>query len=147
MSRAYLGLCCALAAACVAGLALHGCREGGRPAAPPGPRSIPELADLLRERGLRLHLAPTGRDADLSRNGFLTTSPRTFEELNRLQKTLDRAGLWRGVVYCEVNTPQNRSELLQRSGEYALTAGPFVFFGDPELLHDIEAALPPEGPR
>jgi hypothetical protein len=58
---------------------------------------------------------------------------------------------WAGVVYCErVRYPADRErvveyeyrdEVVQSWADCGLRAGPFLFFGDPELLARIRTAL------
>ena len=47
-------------------------------------------------------------------------------------------GGWPGIVYCEwENHGESREDALACWGECGLRAGPFVFFGDPEMLAHI----------
>jgi hypothetical protein len=49
---------------------------------------------------------------------------------------------WSGVVYCEWgHRNEAREDGLACWGECGLRAGPFLFFGDPEMLAEIRAAL------
>ena len=133
---------CWLAAACVAAVALvtHG----------PGRRQVPGanrmeswvVADMrarLRERLPHFH--QTADAADDSEAGFyLTATPCVWESLNLLPRVPERAARWRGVVHC-VRYGSEIRPAVEEWGGCALTAGPFLFFGDPALLAEVREAL------
>jgi hypothetical protein len=110
--------------------------------------SVPDLVRHLEARGLGLCAMPTWKGGTVIHNAFLTVPGKLFEELAGLPK--DRASLdrWAGVVYCEECPRIAARDLQCLWGDCSLRAGPFVFFGDRDLLGRIREALldsPPSG--
>ncbi|HTU88858.1 MAG TPA: hypothetical protein VMF69_02065 [Gemmataceae bacterium] len=108
---------------------------------------IPELAAYLNEAGLELNSQPVRKDGDLSQSVFFTSTKKDWYELNRLFKDPKRIHEWRGTVYCSREPPKAAAHLAQQWGNNGLLAGPFVFFGDAELLARIDAALKRPAPE
>jgi hypothetical protein len=103
---------------------------------------VPNLVGYLQGRGLPLHLSPTGPGANTRVNAYLTTTAKPGAELYWLLKDRKAMQRWAGVVYCErLGRPEDREESVESWAECGLRAGPFVFFGDPELLARIRTAL------
>lgn len=73
---------------------------------------------------------------------YLTTTDVGFDYLNALTRSRESIDDWRGVVECEiVRNPTSRAERgIGAEGCY-IVVGNFTFFGDPELLARIAAAL------
>jgi hypothetical protein len=115
-----------------------------RPAPRPAPGGIPELVHLLEQNGPRLYRVSSMARHEMPKNVYLTTSPRTFDEVNALYKSPEAQDAWRGVVYCEVTSAAVQQDMLDQWGPLGMAAGPYVFFGDPELLRAIRATLPAE---
>jgi hypothetical protein len=121
-----------------------------RPPSPVGWEAMREwsLADLTRHmasKGLRLRPVPTAWRGRIGQNAFLAARERAWEELNRLPKDPAEIGRWSGVVYCErVTGAGTLDEEKESWGGRVLEIGPFAFFGDPDLLARIRAALPDE---
>jgi hypothetical protein len=102
---------------------------------------IPELADHLNRAGLKVQLRSPRQDGAILLNGFLTTTHKDWEELNRLgiDPGPSRIGEWRGIVYCE---RAGRGKLGPPHWEdHSLLAGSFLFYGDIELLERIRTIL------
>jgi hypothetical protein len=131
-----------LAAAAVAASALVTRCPSRRPAPAPDLLESWGVADMRARLGERLpHLVQTADAADGSFEAgfYLTAAPASWEALNHLPRTPERAGRWRGVAHCRrygVERP-----VADGWGEHGLAAGPFLFFGDPELLAQIRVAL------
>jgi hypothetical protein len=104
---------------------------------------IPRLVDHLRARGVPLHMVSTIATAESRSNMFLTTRGQGFDDCNTLPRSPEAAGKWRGVVYCEIN--QHYSDERPEGGaeDWYLRRGHFCFFGDPDVVARIEAALRP----
>jgi hypothetical protein len=67
---------------------------------------------------------------------------RALPQPDRLLKLPEHVAVWKGVVYCERNVDDlNRESRLRLWGGRCLCAGPFLFFGDPELLEEIRSAI------
>ena len=100
---------------------------------------IPRLANYLNTRGLALRLVSTRKDGAIGQMAFLTTTNRGWDELNGLAKSADWIDRWRGTLFCEWN--MSGEDLLRQLGDHGMMVGPFLFFGDPELLERVRAAL------
>jgi hypothetical protein len=122
-------------------------RSRGHRAAPRTPPElqdwdINDLAEHLRGAGLPLREVATAEDGDARNSAYLTTTASTWDELARLARVPERRAGWEGTVYCERNTRESDRKLCRHLwGECYLCAGPFLFFGDPELLGRIRAVL------
>jgi hypothetical protein len=126
---------------------------GRPPAGPPtsaGPLDewdIPRLLDYLNGQGLGLRLVSTRQDGVIGPGAFLTVTGRGWADCNRLAKDPRRLGAWRGTLYCERGPGgEAQADLARQWGEGGLAAGPFLFFGDPQLLARVRAALGPLTP-
>lgn len=107
---------------------------------------IPRLAAYLNDKGLSLRMVATLKEGTLrdirySNKAFLTTTDKQWDDLTRLAKTPAWIGRWRGSLYCERNPAGD--DLARKWGDCYLEVGPFVFFGDPELLSHVRDALAP----
>jgi hypothetical protein len=150
-TRLHLFTFSVLALPALAALVAGACGRA-RDRAPPPPLEgwdVPRLLAHLRASGLDLRAVPTDRDGQAARDrAFLTTADRPWEELNALLATPEQVGRWRGTVFCErLHQPGSRDEALRHWGGCGLRAGPFVLFGDPDLLDRVRAALAPEAVR
>jgi hypothetical protein len=107
------------------------------------PRTLVELADLLRQSDPPLYLVPMA-DHNLEVGFYLCERPRPREQLQWLQRAAEHGDRWRGVVFCERahHLGEIEENEWQRWGEHAMRIGPFVLFGDPALLGRIRQALP-----
>ena len=105
--------------------------------------NIPELADHLNRAGLQVRLQSTSKDDVIGWTAFLTTTAKDWDDLNRLQKVPSRLREWRGTVYCEHVGGDDRAYLVRLWGDHCLVSGPFIFYGDAELLQRIGAILAP----
>ena len=104
---------------------------------------IPELADHLNRAGLQVRLQSTRKDGVIGSTAYLTTTAKDWDDLNRLQKVPSRLREWRGTVYCEHVGGDDRAYLVRLWGDHCLVSGPFIFYGDAELLQRIGAILAP----
>jgi hypothetical protein len=124
--------------------------RGTDPAPPPPPLDdwdIPQLAEHLNRAGLPVRLLSTQKNGRIGYTAFLTMTDKEFDDLNALAKVLDRIQQWHGTIYCERGGKNDSANLLQQWGEYGWAAGPFVFYGDTQLLDRIRAALAPLASR
>ncbi len=138
-----------LASVLVAGaLSVHcvGRRTGSSAAAaaPLGDWDIPRLVAYLNGKGLGLRVVPTLKGGGGSdRLAFLTTTDQGWEELSRLPRGRPQVGRWRGTLYCERGPAGGDwDDLTAEWGDCSLVVGPFLLFGDRELLGRVRAALP-----
>jgi hypothetical protein len=139
-------------AACAGGLLLWpgGPRRRGEPGVllPGEGWDVPRAARHLAARGLKFHLVPAEQGGTGCDRAYLTTTERTWEELDRLPKTVESLTRWQGVVYGErVHQPGALAGQVRLWGGCCLDTGPLLFFGDPDLLARISAALQQPEPR
>ena len=72
---------------------------------------------------------------DTSYAAFLTTTDKEWEDLNHLVKDPKRINEWRGTLYCErAKANTDLWYLIRQWGANSLIVGPFLLYGDPELL-------------
>ena len=109
--------------------------------------SLEDLLARLRERGVPFEALPDpaprpGRPPPASRGAWLTRGAMPREELALLTR-FDGPERWRGVVRAgwRASIVVDPPEEQERYGERLLVAGPFSFFGDPEMLREIGRAL------
>jgi hypothetical protein len=123
------------------------------PTTPPLPLNdwgILELADHLHRAGIHLNVVPTAKGGVVQDTAFLTTTEKSWHDLNRLRKGAKQLGPWQGILYCErLEIDQMRRVLADQWGDFGWTAGPFLFYGDPDLLARVRAVLldAPLGPQ
>src|SRR5262249_55096043 len=98
----------------------------------------------LNRAGLEVRLRSPLKNGAIGQAAFLTTTDKDWDDLNHLYKHPSRIQEWRGVVYCE--RVGHSEPILRLWGDHYLVAGPFVFFGDSELLERIRAILVPSAP-
>ncbi len=101
-----------------------------------------ELAVYLNRTGMHLHVVSTAQAGGVQNTAFLTTTERSWHELNHLTKNAKQLDRWQGILYCErVESDDIRKQLADQWGEFAWSVGPFLFFGDPDLLSRVRAVL------
>jgi hypothetical protein len=107
---------------------------------------IPQLVSYLNGEGLGLRLVATQKDGVIHTTAFLTTTPKGWEDLNRLQRGRTQIDHWRGTLHCE-RGPGGEiwADLARQWGDCALVVGPFLLYGDRELLGRVRAALAAPG--
>jgi hypothetical protein len=108
---------------------------------------IPTLADHLNRAGPEVRLRPVQKNGTFSQSAFLTTTDKNWFDLNALGKDPRWIHKWRGTVYCELRGGADSADLLRLWGDQGWSAGPFLFYGDAELLDRIRAALAPLAPH
>lgn len=143
----------------VVALAIMGWRGWGSSPGrrPPLPLWQWELADMiahLRDGGLNLRVVPTSLHGPLGRTVFLTRTDKNWMELSRPPASRNHVGRWTGslVVYRFRHHVADATNV-EHWGDCCVVAGPFAFFGDPQLLEQVravlgdEAEVPPAGPQ
>jgi hypothetical protein len=109
------------------------------PAAGPTPDHLPGVLSRLRQRGVALHLyTPEGAHGEVGHALYLTAEPREIADLKALPRAPDRLARWQGAAFAEELAEPAQQGL---EGPGALHYGRVLFFGDPELLARIRAAL------
>jgi hypothetical protein len=145
-----------LASVLLAGALLVYCvrQRTGRPATAAAPLDdwdIPRLVAYLNGKGLGLRLVSTRKDGVINQTAFLTTTNKGWEDCNTLRKDRQKIDLWRGTLHCELwRGTLHRERGLSRDdlsdqphlwGGCCLAVGPFLLFGDRELLGRVREAL------
>jgi hypothetical protein len=116
-------------------------RRAHREALPLDDWDVPQLIDHLRRQGLELRVVSTQNSGTLRHNAYLTTTAKKREELELLPKAPERAERWQGTLYVERS--HNADVFVQYWGDCCLVVGPFIFFGDRELLARVRDTLVP----
>lgn len=116
----------------------------------PSPRpiedwSLVELVDHLNRMGVDVRLRSTLEGGTIGPTVFLTTIDKDWRSLNALNKDPKRIGEWRGVLYCE-RADDSSARVIRIWEDRGLVVGPFLFYGDAELLHRVGVALAPFAP-
>jgi hypothetical protein len=115
------------------------------PRVPPLPLNdwdIPTLVEHLQRTGLSLRMVATQKDGPIDSTAFLTTTEKDWRDFNHLSKNVKQIEAWRGTVYCErADSQAMQADLVQQWGDFGLSVGPFLFYGDPDLLTRVRAAL------
>jgi hypothetical protein len=104
---------------------------------------VPRLTAFLNEHGLGLRVVPTMQNGqDAGRRAYLTATDKEWEALNSLMKDPRRIDEWRGTLYClRGKVGENWEPLTERWGATCLVIGPFLLYGDPELLALVRDAV------
>lgn len=107
---------------------------------------IPELADHLNHAGLEVRLRFADRNGVSAQTAYLTTTDKDWDDLNHLFIHPERIQEWRGTVCCK-RARKEQEPVFGLQSDPCVVAGPFVFFGDDELLERIRVALTPFAPH
>ncbi len=104
---------------------------------------VQRVVDYLKGKGLGLRVVSTLKDGGgTNRMAFLTTTDQGWEELSRLPRGRSQVDQWRGTLYCERGPAGGDWADLQRQwGDCCLVVGPFLLYGDRELLGRVRDAL------
>lgn len=108
--------------------------------------NISELVEELNRMGVEVRLRSTQKDGVAGETAFLTCTDKSWRELNALNKDAKRSQEWRGVLYCERAGERDSTHLIRQWGDRSAVVGPFLFYGDAELLRRVRAALIPFAP-
>ena len=145
-----------LASVLLAGALLVHCvgQRTGSPATAAAPLDdwdIPRLVAYLNGKGLGLRMVSTRKDGVINQTAYLTTTNKGWEDCNPLRKDRQKIDLWQGTLHCELwRGTLHRERGLSRDdlsdqphlwGDCCLVVGPFLLFGDRELLSRVRAAL------
>jgi hypothetical protein len=104
---------------------------------------IPELAIHLNRMGVEVRLRAVPKNGQPNYSAYLTATAKEWRDLNELSKDPQRIQEWRGTIYCERVGVSDPSHLLEQWGEHCMAVGPFLFYGDAELLERVRDALAP----
>ena len=111
-------------------------------AAPLDDWDVPRLVAYLNGKGLALRAVSTRKGGGGDRTAFLTTTDQGWEELNRLPRGLAQLDRWRGTLHCERGPGgEDWDDLIRQWGDCCQVVGPFLLYGDRELLGRVRAAL------
>jgi hypothetical protein len=102
---------------------------------------IPELAVHLNRMGIEVRMRAVPRHGSLDKSAYLTATAMEWKDLNALSKDPRRIEEWLGTIYCERVGESDATYLIEQWGDHCLAVGPFLFYGDPELLKRVKVAL------
>jgi hypothetical protein len=104
---------------------------------------IPTLVTYLNGQGLGLRMVSTQEDGANEEAVFLTTTDKGWDDFNRLPNDPERRVQWEGTLYCQRGPGGVQwSELTRLWSGCCVVVGPFLLYGDRELLDRVAAALP-----
>lgn len=109
--------------------------------------SLSELVAHLNRAGLELRMVSPQQNGDIGKAAYLTPTDKGWHDVNALTKDPRRIGEWRKIIYCESVKGRDPSVLMSQWGENGLVVGPFLFYGDRELLMRVRAVLSEFAPR
>jgi len=99
------------------------------------------LAVHLNRKGVKVQLWTVPKNGPLNHSAYLTSTVKTWRNLNALTKDPRRIHEWRGTLYCERIGESEATHLLEQWGDRCLIVGPFLLYGDAELLQRVRIAL------
>jgi hypothetical protein len=104
---------------------------------------IARLVAYLNGKGLGLRVVSTrAGGGGTDRRAFLTTTDKGWEELSRPPRDRSHIDRWRGTLLCERGPAMvDWADLTRQWGDCCLEVGPFLLFGDRELLDRVRAGL------
>lgn len=103
---------------------------------------IPELAIHLNRKGMAMRLRAVPKNGSIGHSAYLTATAKEWKDLNVLCKDPAFIQHWSGTLYCERIGNKNASHLIEQWGdEHCAIVGPFIFYGDAELLKRVRVAL------
>ncbi len=114
------------------------------PATPPVPLDdwdIPQLVAFLNGEGMGLRIVTTKKDGTIPNTAFLTTTTKGWDEFNKLTKNEKQISQWQGTLYCKRAPGEAYSDQIHLWGDCCLVVGPFLLYGDRELLDRVHAVL------
>jgi hypothetical protein len=104
---------------------------------------IPELAVHLNRMGVEVRLRAVPKKGPLIKSAYLTFTTKEWHDLNALNKDPRHFQEWRGTLYCERVGEHDSSYLIDQWGDRSMAVGPFLFYGDTELLDRVRTVLAP----
>lgn len=118
-------------------------QPGRQPVSPPG--TLTELSERLSRCMPSLHVVPQFPDRPECPI-WVCTRPQTREQVWGLVRATELAEQWQGIVFCERMGPawvvDAEDEFIRENwGKYGMRIGPFVLFGDPELLQRLRDVI------
>jgi hypothetical protein len=103
---------------------------------------LPQLVAHLNGKGLGLHLVSTQKHGDNTDIAFLTTTDQEWNDFNRLTSDPKQVAQWKGTLHCERGPHWAAwSNQIRQWGDCCAVVGPFLLYGDRELLIKVCAAL------
>lgn len=115
-----------------------------RPIAPPC--TLAQIAEFLSQNAPDLYVVPPIEDRPEC-GLYICMHPQPRGQLVRLVRNpkiigTSRLGEWQGVVFLDrLGNIDLLAEEIQTWGEHGLQIGPYVFFGDPDLLQRIRKVI------
>jgi hypothetical protein len=109
---------------------------------------VPRLAAHLNARGLGLRVVSVSQDGTNNLAAYLTTTDKRWEDFNRLTRDPLQLDRWRGTLICERDSRGDVwSDRIGPSDDGYLIVGPFLLYGDRDLLDRVRAAFTGSVPR
>lgn len=103
--------------------------------------NVPRLVAHLRKAGVEVHTMPCQQNDVLDSCVYLSVNQKQWSDVSGLSKSPKRIHEWRGIVYCVRESPDSAENLAAQWGDRCLRIGPFICYGDADLLGRIGAAV------
>jgi hypothetical protein len=95
---------------------------------------------------VKVQLRSTQQNGAIGQTAFLTFTDKNWRSLNALKKDSEHIHEWHGVLFCERVGERDATPLTNQWGNHCRAVGPFLFYGDAELLRQVRDALIPFAP-
>jgi hypothetical protein len=101
-----------------------------------------DIAWHLRRNGLELRVVPTPPNNPLWVSAYLTTTNKSVEQLSILPAEPERIADWNGTVNCRLSISGAAGDSPASNwGDCWMRVGPFLLFGDRDLMARIRNTL------
>jgi hypothetical protein len=108
--------------------------------------NVPKLVAYLHKAGVELYTSSCQKNDVVDSCAHLSVTQKKWRDVYTLTKSPNRIHEWRGIVYCARESPDTTAHLAAQWGDQCLRIGPFICYGDADLLARIVAALRPSTP-
>jgi hypothetical protein len=102
---------------------------------------VPQLTAYLRSAGVEVYTLPCQRNGVEDLCAYLSVTKKEWRDVNGLSKSPNLIHEWRGIAYCARESARDTADLAAQWGDRCLRIGPFICYGDAELLARIDAAV------
>jgi hypothetical protein len=102
---------------------------------------VPKLVAYLRKAGVEVYTVPCQRNDVVDGCAFLSVTQKAWRDVYALTKGPNHIHEWRGIVYCARESSDDAASLATQWGDRCLRIGPFICYGDADLLARIGATF------
>jgi hypothetical protein len=115
----------------------------GPTAVPPDPTDweMERMVEYLHTKKVPFRAINSNRNGVVHDGVYLTTTSKSWEELVVLARFPGQIDRWQGTLFCERTSAITRRTQQRIWEDCCLVVGPFLFFGDRDLLAQVRAAF------